>query len=126
MRRTKRESDVTATASQVRQATVGEMIGMLIAAACVLPLIVVSALTESSGYAFHAALGIVAAAAAVILIANRCFDGSPAVSPQEIGGKPNYNMEPVKFATVAAMVWGIAGFTVGLIIALQLAFPVLN
>lgn len=126
MRRTKRESDVTATASQVRQATVGEMIGMLIAAACVLPLIVVSALTESSGYAFHAALGVVAAAAAVILIANRCFDGSPAVSPQEIDGKPNYNMEPVKFATVAAMVWGIAGFTVGLIIALQLAFPVLN
>ncbi|WP_442865057.1 cytochrome-c oxidase, cbb3-type subunit I [Bosea sp. NBC_00550] len=102
------------------------MIGMLIAAACVLPLIVVSALTESSGYAFHAALGVVAAAAAVILIANRCFDGSPAVSPQEIDGKPNYNMEPVKFATVAAMVWGIAGFTVGLIIALQLAFPVLN
>src|SRR5690606_24641042 len=31
-----------------------------------------------------------------------------------------------KFATVAAMVWGIAGFTVGLIIALQLAFPDLN
>jgi hypothetical protein len=36
----------------------------------------------------------------------------------EIDGKPNYNMGPVKFATVAAMFWGIAGFTVGLIIAL--------
>ncbi len=46
--------------------------------------------------------------------------------PQEIDGKPNYNMAPVKFATVAAMFWGIAGFTVGLIIALQLAFPALN
>ena len=39
---------MTATASQVRQAqvrraTVGEMIGMLIAAACVLPLIVIAA-----------------------------------------------------------------------------------
>jgi cytochrome c oxidase cbb3-type subunit 1 len=106
--------------------TVGEMIGMLIAGACVLPLIVIGALTENSGYAFHALLGAAVAAASMILIGNRCFDGSPAVPPQEIDGKPNYNMGPVKFATVAAMVWGIAGFAVGLIIALQLAFPGLN
>lgn len=99
---------------------------MLIAAACVLPLIVIAALTENSGYAFHAMVGVVAALAGVVLIANRCFDGSVAVEPQEIGGKPNYNFGPVKFATVAAMFWGIAGFTVGLIIALQLAFPDLN
>jgi len=106
--------------------TVGEMIGMLIAGASVLPLILIGALTENSGYAFHAMLGAAAAAASMILIGNRCFDGSPAVQPQEVDGKPNYNMGPVKFATVASMVWGIAGFTVGLIIALQLAFPGLN
>jgi len=106
--------------------TVGEMIGMLIAGACVLPLVLIGALTENSGYAFHAMLGAAAAAASMILIGNRCFDGSPAVPPQEIDGKPNYDMGPVKFATVASMVWGIAGFTVGLIIALQLAFPGLN
>jgi cytochrome c oxidase cbb3-type subunit 1 len=106
--------------------TVGEMIGMLIAGACVLPLILIGALTENSGYAFHALLGAAVAAGSLILIGNRCFDGSPAVPPQEIGGKPNYNMGPVKFATVASMVWGIVGFAVGLIIALQLAFPGLN
>ncbi|PZR94974.1 MAG: cytochrome-c oxidase, cbb3-type subunit I [Stutzerimonas stutzeri] len=106
--------------------TVGEMIGMLIAGASVLPLILIAAMTENSGYAFHAMLGAGAAVASIILIGNRCFDGSPAVPPQEIDGKPNYTMGPVKFATVAAMVWGIAGFAVGLIIALQLAFPVLN
>ncbi|WP_244607126.1 cytochrome-c oxidase, cbb3-type subunit I [Bosea sp. CS1GBMeth4] len=102
------------------------MIGMLIAAACVLPLILIAAMAENSGYAFHAALGAAAAAASVILIGNRCFDGTPAAPPQEIDGRPNYNLGPVKFATVAAMVWGLAGFIVGLIIALQLAFPVLN
>lgn len=117
---------MTATTSPVRAMTVGEMIGMLIAGASVLPLILIGALTENSGYAFHAMLGAAAAAASMILIGNRCFDGSPAVPPQEIDGKPNYNMGPVKFATVASMVWGIAGFAVGLIIALQLAFPGLN
>jgi cytochrome c oxidase cbb3-type subunit 1 len=35
-------------------------------------------------------------------------------------------MGPVKFGAVMAMIWGIAGFTVGLVIALQLAWPVLN
>ncbi len=117
---------MSATTSPVRAMTVGEMIGMLIAGASVLPLILIGALTENSGYAFHAMLGAAAAAASMILIGNRCFDGTPAVPPQEIDGKPNYNMGPVKFATVASMVWGIAGFAVGLIIALQLAFPGLN
>ena len=32
----------------------------------------------------------------------------------------------MKFATIASVIWGIAGFTIGLILALQLAFPVLN
>ena len=38
----------------------------------------------------------------------------PSRRRSSIDGKPNYNMGPVKFATVAAMFWGIAGFTVGL------------
>ncbi len=40
--------------------------------------------------------------------------------------KPNYNMEIVKLFTIATVFWGIAGFTVGLVIALQMAFPDLN
>ena len=35
-------------------------------------------------------------------------------------------MGPIKFASVMAMFWGIAGFTVGLLIASQLAWPALN
>ena len=49
--------------------------------------------------------------------------GPAELPPLTIDGKPNYNMGPVKFATVAAVVWGIAGFTVGLWAALELAFP---
>ena len=114
------------TSNPVRQATGGETLGLLIAAGSVLPLLIIAAKAEHAGYAFHVSVFLAAAVASVFLIANRCFDGTPAHPPQEIDGKPNYNFGPVRFATIAAMFWGIAGFTVGLIIALQLAFPVLN
>lgn len=38
----------------------------------------------------------------------------------------DYNEEIVKYFTIATMFWGIAGFAVGLLIALQMAFPALN
>jgi cytochrome c oxidase cbb3-type subunit 1 len=39
---------------------------------------------------------------------------------------PNYNDKVVKYFTIAAIFWGTVGMLVGLIIALQLAFPILN
>ena len=125
-RREQSGAEVAVTSNPVRQATGGETLGLLIAAGSVLPLLIIAAKAEHAGYAFHVSVFLAAAVASVFLIANRCFDGTPAHPPQEIDGKPNYNFGPVKFATIAAMFWGIAGFTVGLIIALQLAFPVLN
>ena len=45
----------------------------------------------------------------------------------EIDGKPNYNMGPAKFAAIASMFWGVAGFPGGrLYIASELAFPLIN
>lgn len=38
----------------------------------------------------------------------------------------HYDDDPIRWGAIATLFWGIAGFTVGLIIALQLAFPVLN
>jgi cytochrome c oxidase cbb3-type subunit 1 len=39
---------------------------------------------------------------------------------------PNYNDDIVKLFTIAALFWGVVGMLVGLVIALQMAFPVLN
>ena len=117
---------MAATGYPIRQATSGEIGGMVLAAASVLRLLMIEVMTSDPAYAFHITLFAAAATATVFLIANRCFRPGAVPAPLEIDGRPNYNMEPVKFATVAAMFWGIAGFTIGLVIALQLAFPDLN
>jgi hypothetical protein len=88
--------------------------------------IVIAAKAYTPEYAFHAYLFAAASVAAVFAIINRYFDRDNAVPPLTIDGKPNYNMGPVKLATILAVFWGIAGFTVGLWIALELAFPALN
>src|SRR3954467_10105534 len=79
-----------------------------------------------SAFAFHASLACAASLAAVVAIMRRYYDRPVWLPAKEINGRPNYNMGPVKFASVMAMFWGIAGFLVGLIIASQLAWPALN
>ena len=88
--------------------------------------IIVAANAFAAEYAFHAYLFAAAAVAALIAIVSRYYDRPAGPAPLEIDGKPNYNMGPVKFATLISMFWGIAGFLVGLWAALELAFPVLN
>jgi cytochrome c oxidase cbb3-type subunit 1 len=39
---------------------------------------------------------------------------------------PTYNYDIIKLFTIATMFWGIVGFSVGVLIASQLAFPILN
>ncbi len=75
--------------------------------------------------AVHAGVGAIFAAAGVFLII-KGYQSRLANPAQEIDGKPNYNMGPVKFAAIASMFWGIAGFLVGVYIASELAFPLLN
>ncbi len=40
--------------------------------------------------------------------------------------EPNYNFDIVRMFTLATIFWGIVGFSAGIFIALQLAFPALN
>src|SRR4051812_35671987 len=48
------------------------------------------------------------------------------MSSGNISAAPNYNYDIIKFFTIAATFWGIVGFSVGVTIAFQLAFPALN
>ncbi len=88
--------------------------------------IVVAAKAYTPEYAFHAYLFAAASIAAVFAIGNRYMNRPAGPTPQFIDGKPNYNMDVVRFGTIAAVVWGIAGFLVGVIAALELAFPAVN
>lgn len=88
--------------------------------------LVVAAKAYEPGYAFHAYLFVFASGAGVLAIINRFYDRPAEPPPQTIDGKPNYNFGPIKFCTIAAVIWGIAGFSVGLYIACELAFPALN
>jgi cytochrome c oxidase cbb3-type subunit I len=112
--------------AQPKYMTLGE--GGTAAALCVLAIlsVVIAAKAYTPEYAFHAYLFAAGSVAAIFVIVNRYFERSPEPAPLVIDGRPNYNVGPVKFATVASVFWGIAGFTVGLWIALELAFPALN
>ena len=88
--------------------------------------LIIAAEAHTQAYAFHAALFCATSAIAAFAILNRYYDRPAQLPPAEIDGRPNYNLGPVKVATIAAVFWGIAGFCVGLWAALELAYPVLN
>jgi len=106
--------------------SIGEGGSALAFVALAIASIVIAAKAYTPEYAFHAYLFAAASIAAVFVIINRYYDRPAAPPPLEIDGKPNYNMAPIKFAAVAAVFWGIAAFTIGVFIALELAFPHLN
>jgi cytochrome c oxidase cbb3-type subunit 1 len=71
---------------------------------------------------FHGTvLALSAIIAALFVIPNNLVQPQP--TP---GSDVDYCDGPIKFAVVAAVFWGIAGFIVGDLIAWQLAFPALN
>lgn len=116
---------MTNQTDSVKWMTIGEAGLSVILAATVFLSIIAAAKAEDAAYAFHVTLAGFASLASVFVILNRYFERG-ALPPQEIDGRPNYNFEPIKFATAASVFWGIAGFTVGLLIAMQLAWPDLN
>ncbi|HBT44401.1 MAG TPA: cytochrome-c oxidase, cbb3-type subunit I, partial [Rhodospirillaceae bacterium] len=53
-------------------------------------------------------------------------DGDMGGPAKAVPGGVNYNDGVIRAGVVASTFWGVVGFSVGLVIALQLAFPVLN
>src|SRR5437762_4774179 len=113
-------------ASNSKSMTIGESGLAALFAASAFLCMVAAAKALDTAFAFHASLSAVASLAVVFVILNRYFDRPAALPAQEINGRPNYNMGPVKFSVVMSVFWGIAGFTVGLLIASQLAWPALD
>jgi cytochrome c oxidase cbb3-type subunit I len=113
-------------AAAERKLTSAEGFGAVLAGIGVFAFMVIGGLTDDGAYRFHMVLFAAASAFAFAALMNRWVDKVEGLAPLHLDGKPNYNMGPVKFATIAAMFWGIAGFLVGLIIASQLAWPALN
>ncbi len=87
---------------------------------------IASARAVDAPFGIHMALFALAGVAGLAAVLKRYEARSVAAPPQEIDGKPNYHLGPIKVAAVAAMGWGIAGFLVGCIIAFQLWAPALN
>ncbi|MBK5912004.1 cytochrome-c oxidase, cbb3-type subunit I [Rhodothalassium salexigens] len=85
--------------------------------------LVLWAFAEDQTMTVHAMLFLAFFLAAIYWVAGR--QGRPPVA-QEVDGKPNYNEAVVKAGVIATVVWGLVGFSVGVVIAWQLAFPALN
>ena len=88
--------------------------------------VVAYALAADWGFAVHMAICAIAAAIGLIVtLRGRDFDAiSRAVLRSPDPGK--YDDEVIRWAVIATVFWGMAGFTAGLYIALELAFPALN
>ena len=70
--------------------------------------------------AFHGALLAIAVAIGGGVVLSQFF------AERDRDAQDDYMDGPIKVATIAAIIWGIAGFLVGVIIAWQLALPKLN
>ncbi len=85
------------------------------------------AFSADSGFAIH--MGIVMLAALITLWATMRgadYAGIARGSLRTGADQSRYDDDPIRWGVIATVFWGLAGFLVGLYIALQLAFPVLN
>src|SRR5690349_4752054 len=82
---------------------------------------ILSLSSQYAGMAFHGLLFFLAGIAGAIFVLSASFRKTDWHAPST-----EYVDGPIKVAAIAALVWGIAGFVVGDVIAWQLAIPALN
>ena len=109
-----------------KEMTFGERSLSVVFAALAIATAYIAVKAYTPAYAFHAALFSIGSIGAVIAILLRYRARDAQLPPRVIDGRPNYNYGPVKFTALASLFWGVAGFVVGLYLALELAWPALN
>jgi cytochrome c oxidase cbb3-type subunit I len=102
----------------------GDILAVGAAALAVIYGLILTVASPEPAMAFHGALLAIAAAIAGVVVL-RHFSAEPSTQRDQ-GAEGDYADGPIKVATIAAIIWGIAGFLVGVVIAWQLAFPKLN
>ena len=82
-----------------------------------------AAFAPETGTSIHGVMFVIFCIVFAFWLISRDGDTGRPVNPN---GEVPYNDEIVRWGMVLSIFWGLAGFLVGLVIALQLAFPVLN
>lgn len=86
--------------------------------------IIISSATVDQAMMIHGFIFTLSAILAAFVLVHNSHKQPTAVVNAD--GSPVYNDSIVKAGVVASTFWGVVGFIVGLVIALQLAFPLLN
>ena len=102
-----------------QRAAVGDCLALLASLACAGAGAALLIAADSAGLAFHGLLLLVAALAGLGCVVEFSFDSQRTLATGYMDG-------PIKVAAIASLIWGVAGFVVGDLIAWQLAFPTLN
>ena len=89
--------------------------------------IVAIAGAQDTGFAVHMTI---VAIVALVLLASTARNYDPLARAQSLfkmpEGPSRYDDDPIRWGVLATVFWGVIGFLVGLLIALQLVFPLLN
>lgn len=84
------------------------------------------AFSADSGFAIHMGIIMLAALIALWATMSGADYGAIARGALRMPDPGRYDDDPIRWGVIATVFWGLAGFLVGLLIALQLAYPVLN
>lgn len=83
-------------------------------------------LAADAGFAVHMAIIALAAGITLWVTINKADYAAIGRGILKAPDPGVYDDDPIRWGVIATIFWGIAGLTVGLVIALQLAFPALN
>jgi cytochrome c oxidase cbb3-type subunit I len=85
------------------------------------------AFAADTGFAVHMGMVCLAALiAAVWTMVGADHSALAGLTPHKIARQDLYDDEVIRWGLIATVFWGVVGFLVGLVVALQLTFPILN